>query len=140
MRQQQVTDRSYQLRFAGRALLLVFALVVVSLIIPSFMMWKMHEPGLASKSTFLGSFLTIVAIVFMELVVALPVVYFLSIQQSHRIVGPINRIIRTLEAIGKRDFSQRITLRESDVLEQVATAINQMAENLKQRSPRPPAS
>ena len=52
----------------------------------------------------------------------------------------MNRLKRMLEAIGQGDFSQRITLRKGDALEDLAAAINRMAESLQQHSPRPPRS
>ncbi len=43
---------------------------------------------------------------------------------------------KLLEAIGNGDFSQRITLRDGDALEDLAKSVNAMAETLQKRLPR----
>jgi nitrate/nitrite-specific signal transduction histidine kinase len=77
--------------------------------------------------------LTVAITLLIELILAIPIMFFLGIRQSHRIVGPMNRLKATLEAIGRGDFSQRITLRQGDALEDLATSINQMAQGLQQQ-------
>ena len=98
----------------------------------------MYQPELPQQ-TLIYCFIAIALTLLVELLLSIPIVFILGIRQSHRIVGPMNRIKRTLEAIGAGDFSQRITLRQGDALEDLAKSINQMAEALQQRSPRPPA-
>jgi len=73
-----------------------------------------------------------------ELLIGSIIVWVVGIRQSHRVVGPMTRLTRMLEAIGQGDFSQRITLRKGDALEDLARTINRMAENLERRFPRSP--
>ncbi len=68
-----------------------------------------------------------------ELLVSIPIVYYLGLRQSHTIVGPLKRINRMLEAISAGDYAQRITLRKGDALEDMAEALNKMADALSQR-------
>ena len=52
-------------------------------------------------------------------------------------MGPIKRMIGTLDAIATGNFSQRLVLRQGDVLEDVAQSINRMADQLQKRYSRP---
>ncbi|MFQ5803974.1 MAG: hypothetical protein ACE5JQ_13855 [Candidatus Methylomirabilales bacterium] len=59
---------------------------------------------------------------------------FHTIFTSHRIVGPIYRIDQVIRAIGAGDYSQRIRLRRTDRWQELAEAVNALAEQLDQRS------
>lgn len=137
-RKQYLVDRTYQLRFVTRVFLVVLMVAVVSSLISTGLLWvNMYRPDLESHTPLIASLIAVATALLIELLLAIPIVFFLGIRQSHRIVGPMNRIKRTLEAIGNGDFSQRITLRQGDALEELAKSINQMAESLQQRSSRP---
>ena len=139
-RKQYLVDRGYQLRFVTRVFVVVLLVAVVSSLISTALLWmNMYQPDLESHTPLIASLVAVATTLLFELLLAIPVVFFLGIRQSHRIVGPMNRLKRTLEAIGTGDFSQRITLRQGDALEDLAKSINQMAESLQQRFPRPPA-
>lgn len=138
-RKQYLVDRGYQLRFVTRLFMVVLAVAAASSLIATGLLWKyMYQPELPQQ-TLIYCFIAIALTLLVELLLSIPIVFILGVRQSHRIVGPMNRIKRILEAIGAGDFSQRITLRQGDALEDLAKSINQMAEALQQRSPRPPA-
>ena len=138
-RTQYLVDRGFQLRFFTRVLLVVFAVAVVSSFVTSGLLWvNMYRPELEPHTTLIAGLVAVATTLLIELLLAIPLVFFLSIRQSHRIVGPMNRLKKMLEAIGAGDFSQRITLRQGDALEDLAKSINQMAQQLGQRSPPPP--
>jgi methyl-accepting chemotaxis protein len=140
LRRQYLVDRPYQLRFVTRLFMVVLAVAVVSSLIASTLLWRqLYQPDLGSSPGLITGLIAIAVTLLVELLLAIPLIFVLGIRQSHRIVGPLKRIRRTLEAIGQGDFSQRITLREGDLLEDLAKAINQMAEALEQSSKRPPA-
>lgn len=133
-RTQYLVDREYQLRFVTRLFVVVLAIAVISSLIATGLLWaNMYQPELGRQAHFVAALIGISVTLLIELLVAIPIVYVLGIRQSHRVVGPLNRIRRTLEAIGSGDFSQRITLRKGDALEDLAAVINQMAERLQQR-------
>ena len=137
-RKQYLVDRNYQLRFVTRLFMVVLAVAVVSSLISTFLLYaNMYRPDLESYTPLIASFIAVATTLLIELLLTIPLVFFLGIRQSHRIVGPMNRIKRTLEAIGTGDFSQRITLRQGDALEDLAKSINQMAEALQRRFSRP---
>lgn len=139
-RKQYLVDRGYQLRFVTRVFMVVLTVAVVSSLISTALLWtNMYRPDLESQTPLIASLIAVATTLLIELLLAIPVVFFLGIRQSHRIVGPMNRLKRTLEAIGTGDFSQRITLRQGDALEDLAKSINQMAEGLGQRFPRSPS-
>ena len=140
-RKQYLVDRAYQMRFASRVFMAVFGVAVVSSFISTSLLWtNMYRPDLGSHTLLVGCFIAVASTLLIELLLAIPIVFYLGIRQSHRIVGPMNRLKKTLEAIGNGDFSQRIILRQGDALEDLAKAINQMAEQLSQRSPKAPGS
>lgn len=140
-RKQYLVDRAYQIRFVTRVFSAVLAVAVISSLLSTSLLWmNMYRSELGSQTLFVACLVAVAVTLLVELLLAIPVVFYLGIQQSHRIVGPMNRIKQTLEAIGKGEFSQRITLRQGDALEDLAKAINQMAERLSQRSPRSPTA
>ena len=139
-RKQYLVDRGYQLRFVSRVFVVVLAVAVVSSLIATALIWtNMYNPAMEEQVNLVACLIAIASTLLIELLLSIPIVFFLGIRQSHRIVGPMNRVKRTLEAIGTGDFSQRIILRQGDALEDLAKSINQMAEKLAQRFPRPPS-
>ncbi len=139
-RKQYLVDRDYQLRFVTRLFMAVLAVAAIScLIATGLLSVSMYSPDLPQQ-TIIYCFVSIALTLLVELLISIPVIWVLGIRQSHRIVGPMNRIKRMLEAIGAGDFSQRITLRKGDALENLAKSLNQMCEALQRRSPRPPGS
>ena len=137
VRKQYLVDRGYQLRFVTRVFIVVLAVAVVSSLIATGLLWtNMYNPELDQQTLLIACLISVATILLIELLLAIPIVFFLGVRQSHRIVGPMNRLKRTLEAIGTGDFSQRISVRHGDALEDLAKSINQMAEKLQQRFPR----
>lgn len=137
VRKQYLVDRAYQIRFVTRVFMVVLAVAVVSSLLSTMLIWfNMYQPDLNAQIPMISSLIAVAATLLIELLLAIPIVFFLGIRQSHRIVGPINRIKRTLEAIGNGDFSQRIVLRQGDALEDMAKSINVMCENLARRYPK----
>ena len=140
-RKQYLVDRGYQLRFVTRVFVVVLIVAVVSSLISTGLLWtNMYRADLEQQATLIAALIAVATTLLVELLIAIPLVYFLGIRQSHRVVGPVNRIKRVFEAIGAGDFSQRITVRRGDALEDLAKAINEMADRLQQRYPRAPGS
>lgn len=117
-------------------LMIICGVALISSIVATGILWKnMYRPELEQQSHIVSALIGVSVILLIELLISIPIVYFLGIRQSHQIVGPLKRISRTLEAVGSGDFSQRLILRQGDVLEDLAKAINQMSENLQKRYP-----
>ena len=133
-RRMYLVDRQYQMRFITRLAMMIFAVAGLSSLIAMAVLWHaMEQPELSGYTYVAAAFVGIGLTLLIELLIALPLAYYLGLRQSHKVVGPIGRIIRMLDAIGSGDFSQRITLRPGDVLIDLAKAINRMAENLQKR-------
>ena len=137
-RRRYLVNRHYQMAFMVRLFWVVLAVTATSSIVCSFLLWRaMSFPGEGLHVALLTSALIAVAtLLFVELLLAVPIIFVLGLRQSHRVIGPVDRLKRTLEDIGKGDFTQRITLRDSDDLDGLAKAINQMAEHLQRRFSR----
>ena len=138
-RRQYLVDRAYQLRFVTQLFMGVLGIAVISSLIASVILWRqLYTPELGTTGPLVTGLVAVSATLLVELLLAIPLIFFLGIRQSHRLVGPMKRIKAALDAIGRGDFSQRITLRQGDALEDMAQAINKMAEALQQRSSSPP--
>ena len=135
-RKQYLVDRNYQLRFVTRLFMAVLAVAAVSsLIATGLLSASMYQPDLPQQ-TLVYCFVSIALTLLVELLISIPVIWVLGIRQSHRIVGPMNRLKKMIEAIGNGDFSQRITLRHGDALEDLAKSLNAMTESLQKRHSR----
>ncbi len=134
-RTQFVVDRAYQLRFVLRLISVVFGVVIVSLLACSSIMWfsLTQRNDNVDLYAFIEMASTVTLALSIEVMVALPVIYYFGIRHTHRVVGPIERIKRTLKAISEGDFSARIHPRKGDVLMDLCNSINVMAEQLEQR-------
>jgi nitrogen fixation/metabolism regulation signal transduction histidine kinase len=140
-RRQFLVDRPYQLRFVTRLFVILFMIAMASALIAMAILWKnMYRPELERQTYSVAAFLGMAVILLIELLVAIPIVYYLGIRQSHQVVGPLNRMKKAVEAIGQGDFSPRLILRRGDVLIDLAQTINRMAENLQKRYPKSPPS
>lgn len=134
-RRQYLVDPQYQLRFAARVLGVLLLIAILAAAVASSILWfNMYENSLYDQTALITSLAAIASTLLVELLIAIPIVYFLGIRHTHRMVGPVKRIKATLEAIGSGDYSKRIHLREGDVLISVAHSINTMAETLQKRS------
>ena len=134
-RKQVLVDRRYQLRFVTRVFLSVLGIAVASCLVTSAIVWRvLYLPNKAATAVAVISLAVISAVLLIELLLAIPLIFILGIRQTHRLVGPMGRITQALDAIGRGDFSQRIVLRQGDALEDLAGAVNRMAEQLQQRS------
>ena len=138
VRKQYLVDRPYQYRFVVKQLLILVVVGLLSSYLSiALLLHSLYRPDLEHQSYIVAGCVGVGITLAFEIILAIPLIYHLGIRQSHRVVGPIARLNRTLEAIGAGDFSQRIRLRDGDVLQPVAEAISRMADNLQKRSATP---
>ena len=137
-RRQYLVDRAYQLRFVTRLFMAILAIAGLACLISSGLLWQnLYVPHQETSPALMTSALIAVSLTLLvELLIAIPLIFMLGIRQTHRVVGPMKRITQALKAIGAGDFSQRITLREGDALQELAHTINRMAEHLEARTPQ----
>lgn len=115
-------------------LTIVFVLAAL-LFLLGFLLFSRGAVNLESPGNFI-IIVTVSGVLFLELALAIPLGLYIGYRINSSVLGPFTRIKRTLKAIGEGDFSQRITLRDDDVLKSIAEAISEMAEELERRFPR----
>ena len=136
VRKQYLVDRSYQLRFVARLLVVIFMIAMSSSLIASVILWKsMYSTDLDQQAHIVSGLVGIAMTLLIELLLAIPILYYLGIRQTHRVVGPLKRMMRSIELMGQGDLSQRLVLRKGDVLEELAQTINRMAGSLQKKFP-----
>ena len=133
-RKQLLVDRTYQLRIATRLILTIFAVAIASFAIGVLLLWSnLNRPELTDRYYLIAGLIGGAVVVFVELILVIPVVTYVSILLCHRVIRPKRRLIKTLNAIGEGDFTQRFLVRKGDALEDVAQAVNDMARRLGQK-------
>ena len=134
-RRQYLVEPAYQLRFVMRLLTLLVIVMLSSFAAASALLWaQFSSPDLTTDSCLAEILYGIAFSHAISLLIMIPISYLFGIRQTHRVVGPLKRIKAALSAIGEGDFTQRIILRKSDVLTDLAGDINKMAERLQKRS------
>jgi len=140
-RTQYLIEPGYQLRFATRIFAIILGVALLSWFLA---IWILHlnlyRPTTGSDRTVMVASIAVTTTLGVQLLLSIPIVFFLGIRQSHHVVGPIDRMKSALDAMSHGDFSKRLTLRKGDALPDMAEAINQLAESLKHRSSKPPKS
>lgn len=76
-----------------------------------------------------SAYLTFMAVFAMSI----PVICYLSIRFSHKVVGPLPKIYQYLSSVGQGVYPGKLVLRDKDHLSDLAIVINEMAEGLKSR-------
>ena len=138
-RTQYLVDPSYQLRFATRLFAIILGVAILSWFLAVWVLQlNLYQPTTGSQTTVLVASIAVTTTLGVQLLLAIPIVFYLGVRQTHHVVGPIERMKRALKAIEEGDFSQRIKLRKGDALPDLADAINRMAESL-QRGPSKPS-
>jgi methyl-accepting chemotaxis protein len=134
-RRQYIVDWSYQLRFTTRLFVAVLIVAIATFGVAAGWLWIfMDRPELPDRLHIIQALTAVSITLAVEVLISIPIIFFFGIRQSHRVVGPMARIKRSLETIGEGDFSPRIKLRDGDALVELAEQINRMAENLERRS------
>jgi len=121
-------------------------LVVFFVVFSNFLFaWKMWDEGPNDPwAQFLDTLRTNIP-VFVLLLVLVPVMAWDTIRFSHRLVGPMVRFRKTMQAIADGEPVRPIKLREGDYLTEMRDDFNQMLEELQKRGvpvlkPTDPAS
>lgn len=68
-----------------------------------------------------------------ELLVLVPLLVWVGLWITHKVVGPFGRIKAVLDQIGRGNYTVRLHLRKGDVLLDLAEAINQLADSMGRR-------
>ena len=128
-------NKKFQLKYAATAFVLMFLVAVVLIITAYYSGWVPLVEKLSA--VYPQGMLTIIlrrlswqlAAAFLLLV---PVIITASIYLSHKIAGPLVRVERAARDIAGGNLQIRVKLRKKDSLQELAQAINEIAESVEQ--------
>ena len=135
-RKKYFVDQGLQLRFARFVIGFVFLssiLTGATIFFTTFIMLGEKLAAVYPQGRLIEIFRSVYIAFFIDMIVVLPVIFAGSVVFSHRIAGPLPKIYQTLKQIGAGNFDQDLALRKQDELRDLAEAINQMANKLKER-------
>lgn len=126
----------FQLRFARFVILFAFISSVITgltIFYTSFLLLGEKLMQVYPQARVVEIFRSVHIALLLDLIFIFPFLFIGSIIFSHRIAGPLPKIYQGLREIGQGNFNVKLVLRKNDELKDLATAINEMAENLKTR-------
>ncbi len=133
-RSHYIIKKEFQLKYVG----LIVAVMLLSALISGYTIYYNSWVLLGSKLANVypqGMLVQIFRSVNTRLFIAMIFVTMLSVGigiiASHRIAGPVFRMIRFLGNVTAGDYSQRIHLRKKDDLKDLAEAINKLVDKLE---------
>ncbi len=135
-RKKYLIDRGIQFRFARFVILFVFMsslLTGLTIFFTTFMMLGEKLAAVYPQGRLIEIFRSVYLAFFIDMLVVAPIIFVGSIVFSHRIAGPLPKIYQALKHIGNGNFEQHLVLRKHDELKELASTINEMALNLKNR-------
>ena len=133
-RTQWLVNPPLQYQFIGILLLVLLILTIGALASVYFALWlTLKTYGMADNPVAVAQLTTVGLLVTLELLILAPFVIWLGLRMTHRIAGPLVRILAGLQQMSLGNFEQRITLRKGDSLVELADAVNTLAENLRSR-------
>ena len=138
-----LVDRAFQFRFARFVMAFAFGTALFACVTVFFTTFSLLGEKLAQvypQGRLVQVFRTAYIAFGIDLLLTTPVIYYVSIRFSHRIVGPLPKIYTVLRKIGQGDFDQKVVLRKHDELRELAAVINEMADNLRARKSQGPQS
>ncbi len=135
-RKQYFVERGLQLRFARFVILFVLVSVLITgllIFYTTFMLLGEKLADVYPQGRLVAIFRAVHLAILVDMLILLPIIFWMSIIFSHRIAGPLPKIYRTLKEIGQGNFDIKLVLRKGDELKDLADGINDMAANLKTR-------
>lgn len=133
-RKQWLVNPPLQYQFIGVLLFVLLILTIGALASVYFALWvTLRTYGLSDNPVAVAQLTTVGLLVTLELLVFAPFVVWLGLRMTHKIAGPLVRILSVLRQMIAGDYSQRITLRKGDSLVELAEAMNALAESLRAR-------
>ncbi len=131
-RQQWLVNPPLQYQFIGILLLVMLLLTVGALASVYFALWvTLKTFGLSDNPVAVAQLTTVGLLVTLELLVLAPFAIWLGLHMTHRIAGPLVRILAVLQQMTLGNYEQRITLRKGDSMVELADAVNTLADNLR---------
>ena len=134
-RRQLLVNPPLQYQFVGIMLSVLLLLTIGALGSVYFALWfTLRTYGLADDPIAVAQLTTVGLVVTFELLVIAPIVVWVGLRMTHKVAGPLVRIMAVLREMSAGNFRQRVTLRKGDALTEVADAVNTLAEFLRTRT------
>lgn len=125
--------KKFQIRYIALILIFMFATAIITGYTVYYTTWIMFGEKLAAVYP-QGLLLEIVdkvnTVLFLRLIFLSPLVILIGLVLSNRIAGPIYRIHKFVKKVHAGDYSEKITLREKDELQDLAAAMNSFVAKL----------
>lgn len=133
-RRQLLVNPPLQYQFIGILLMVLLLLTIGALAAVYFALWfTLQTYGMAGDPLAVAQLTTVGLMVTFELLLFAPFVVWLGLRMTHRIAGPLVRIMGAVQQMSLGNYDQRISLRKGDSLTELADAINTLAEGLRTR-------
>lgn len=135
-RRQYLIKTGFQLKYAGLILLFMFAVAWAAGYTVYYTGWLLMGEKLANvypQGRLLAIMRTVNDTLILRLILIAPLVALVSLFLSHKVAGPLYRIERFLRLVAAGDLSTKLQLRKGDELQDLAGAINEMTDDLKNR-------
>ena len=143
LRRTILVERGTQFRFARFVILFAIGTAVVTstvvFLVTSSLLGE-RLAGVYPQGRLVEIFRKVYLLFGLVLLISIPAIFYLSIRFSHRFVGPLPKIYRTLKEVGEGNLDQELKLRKHDELTELAAVINEMIRNLKasrDKGPKP---
>jgi signal transduction histidine kinase len=126
-------SKKFQIRYISLILIFMFATAIITGYTVYYTTWIMFGEKLAAVYP-QGLLLEIVdkvnAVLLLRLIFLSPLVILIGLVLSNRIAGPIYRIHKFVRKIHAGDYSEKLTLREKDELQDLAVVMNSLVAKL----------
>lgn len=135
-RRQYLIKTRFQLKYVGLILLFMFAVAWVAGYTVYYTGWLLMGEKLANvypQGRLVAIMRTINVTLILRLILIAPLVALLAVFLSHKVAGPLYRIERFLRLVAAGDLSTKLRLRKGDELQDLAEALNEMTDDLKNR-------
>lgn len=135
-RKRYFVGEGLQLRFARFVILFaIFSSILTGLVVfyTTFTMLGEKLAQVYPQGRLMVIYRSVHIALLVNILILLPVIFYVSIRFSHRIAGPLPKIYEGLRQIGSGNFGVHLVLRKRDELRDLADVINEMARNLKER-------
>jgi len=133
-RKQILVQKKMQYRFARFVMLFMFLTALITSSAIFFTTLILMGDKLAAvypQGRLLPIVRTVYAAFIINLVIATPIIWYQCIKFSFRIVGPLPKMYQHLKDVGAGIYPGKLLIRATDELQELATVINDMTDNLK---------